>query len=114
MAEARRLDPWIGGRSTATTSKSSPLITPIDETVIGEIAECDAAVVAEAAESAHAAFLAHRERTPAERAAWLNEAAIQLERFESAILECLIRTIGKPRRAATFEAKRGPQFLRAT
>jgi acyl-CoA reductase-like NAD-dependent aldehyde dehydrogenase len=112
--DPRRLNPWIGGETRESSCKASQLVSPIDETIIGEIAECDAGVIAEAAENAHAAFLANRERTPAERAQWLNDAATRLEQAESAILESLIRCIGKPRRAAGFESKRGPQFLRAT
>ncbi len=110
----RRLNPWIGGEIRNFGGKVSPLICPIDESVVAEIAECGAEVVSAAAGNAHATFLVNRERTSAERAKWLNDAAGELEKSESQILESLIRCIGKPRRAATFEAKRGPQFLRAT
>ncbi|HXS42844.1 MAG TPA: aldehyde dehydrogenase family protein, partial [Stellaceae bacterium] len=112
--DAWRLNPWIGGKSREFSGKASHLVSPVDERIIGEIAECDSTIVANAVENAHAAFLANLERMPAERAKWLNDAAARLEQAESEILESLIRCIGKPRRAATFEARRGPQFLRAT
>jgi acyl-CoA reductase-like NAD-dependent aldehyde dehydrogenase len=114
MAHADRLNPWIGGVSVAFTGRGSPLISPVDEAGAGEVAECDAHMIDRAVANAHAAYLTHRHRTPAERAIWLNDAAAGLERVEGPILESLIRMIGKPRRAATFEARRGPQFLRAT
>ena len=112
--ERTRLNPWIGGASRDYAGKGSQLVSPIDGHAIAEIAECGDDLVDAAAKNAHAAFLANRFRTSAERAAWLNEAATLLEQQEAAIVESLIRSIGKPRRAAGFEAKRGPQFLRAT
>ena len=84
--DPRRLNPWIGGETRECSCKPSQLVSPIDETIIGEIAECDAGIVAEAAENAHAAFLANRERTPAERAQWLNDAATRLERVNPPFL----------------------------
>jgi len=45
---------------------------------------------------------------------WLMAMADAIDKAESGIVESLIRTIGKPRRAATFEAKRCSIFLRAT
>ena len=77
-----RLNPWIAGETKTCSCKGSQLISPVDESVIGEIAECDAAIVAEAAEDAHAAFLSNRERAAAERTQWLNDAAIRLEQVD--------------------------------
>jgi acyl-CoA reductase-like NAD-dependent aldehyde dehydrogenase len=114
MSEVQRFSPWIGGAATTTGGKSTPLVSPVDETIVGEIVESDSAIVDAAVINAHAAFLAHRESTVAARAGWLNAAADAMEQCEPAILESLMRAIGKPRRAAAFEAKRGPQFLRAT
>src|SRR5215470_12623772 len=114
MSEAKILSPWIGDApKTDAQTKLSKLISPIDETVAAQIVESDAEIVDLAVKSAHAAYLANRESTVAARVAWLNAAADEVEKSEKPIVESLVRAIGKPRRAATFEAKRGPQFLRA-
>ena len=63
--------------------------------------------------SAYAAFLAQQEVTVAQRIDWLVAAADAAAKAETAIVSSLIRTIGKPRRAATFEAKRAVQLIRA-
>ena len=44
--------------------------------------------------------------TTAKRVEWLNAAADAIDKIEDEIVRSLIRFIGKPRRAATFEAKR--------
>ena len=107
--------PWIGGApASATELKFTPLISPVDEMPVAQIADSDATVVDAAVKNAHAAYLANRESTVAARVNWLNAAADAIEKAEKAIVESLVVAIGKPRRAATFEAKRGPQFLRAT
>src|SRR5215510_1021855 len=112
---SQNLLPWIGGApASASELKFSPLISPIDEKAVAEVAESDAAVIDAAVRNAHAAYLANRESTVAQRVAWLNAAADAIEKAEKAIVESLVVAIGKPRRAATFEARRGPVFLRTT
>jgi acyl-CoA reductase-like NAD-dependent aldehyde dehydrogenase len=107
--------PWIGGAAKPSAeAKTSEIISPIEEIVAASIVETDAASVDQAAKNAHAAFVAHREATIAVRMGWLNAAAAEIEKSEPAIVNSLVNMIGKPRRAATFEAKRGPAFLRAT
>ena len=114
MSEAKILSPWMGGApKTDGQAKLSKLISPVDETVAAQIVESDAGIVDAAVKNAHDAYLANRESTVAQRVAWLSAAADEVEKSEKAIVESLVRAIGKPRRAATFEAKRGPQFLRA-
>ena len=44
---------------------------------------------------------------------WLTAAADAIDKIEGELVRSLIRFIGKPRRAATFEAKRVGAFLRA-
>jgi acyl-CoA reductase-like NAD-dependent aldehyde dehydrogenase len=114
MTEIPRFSPWIGGSTKTATGKCTPLVCPIDESVIGEIVESDPGMIDKAVTNAQAAYVKHRESTTASRMGWLNTAADALEKSEPAIVESLVRAIGKPRRAATFEAKRGPLFLRAT
>src|SRR5688572_7733900 len=107
--------PWIGGASaSANELKFTPLISPVDEKQVAQVADSDEAVIDAAVKNAHGAYLAHRESTVATRVNWLNAAADAIEKAEKGIVESLVVAIGKPRRAATFEAKRGPLFLRAT
>src|SRR5438270_4791585 len=106
--------PWIGGAATAAPDASfSPLVSPIDETVNSEILESDAGVIDAAVKHAHAAFLKHQDETPAKRVEWLLAAADAIDKIEAELVRSIIRIIGKPRRAATFEAKRAGAFIRA-
>jgi acyl-CoA reductase-like NAD-dependent aldehyde dehydrogenase len=66
-----------------------------------------------AVKHSHAAFLQHQDATAAKRVEWLLAAADAIDKIEGEIVRSLIRFIGKPRRAATFEAKRVGVFLRA-
>jgi len=107
-----QLMPWIGGPVEFKAS-SPPLICPIDDTVASHILESDAKVVDAAVKHAHAAFLKHQEATTAKRVEWLLAAAEAIDKIEGELVRSLIRFIGKPRRAATFEAKRVGAFIRA-
>jgi acyl-CoA reductase-like NAD-dependent aldehyde dehydrogenase len=107
-----QLLPWIGG-PVKSEAALSPLICPIDETVASHIVESDAKVVDAAVEHAHAAFLKHQDATTAKRVEWLSAAAAAIDKVEGELVRSLIRFIGKPRRAATFEAKRVGAFIRA-
>src|SRR5947207_13884320 len=107
-----QLMPWIGGPAQFEAAYS-PLICPIDETVASQIIESDAKVVDAAVKHAHAAFLTHRDTTTAKRIEWLLAAADAIDKIEGELVRSLIRFIGKPRRAATFEAKRVGTFMRA-
>ena len=110
---SQTFQPWIGGASASAT-KFTSLVSPVDEKEVAQIADSDAAVIDAAVKDAHAAYLANRESTVAQRVTWLNACADAIEKAEKAIVESLVIAIGKPRRAATFEAKRGPAFLRTT
>jgi acyl-CoA reductase-like NAD-dependent aldehyde dehydrogenase len=106
--------PWIGGAASVPPSATfSPLVSPIDETVASQIVESDAGIVDAAVKHAHAAYLKHLDATTARRIEWLNAAADAVDRIEAELVRSLIRDIGKPRRAATFEAKRAGAFVRA-
>ena len=119
MAEAtatrsKPLAPWIGGEPAARGAASlSPLVSPIDEQVAAEMVDSDAGLVDRAVTDAHRAFLAHEGATMAVRIGWLEALADAIAGEEARIVDSLIRLIGKPRRAATFEARRSAQFLRA-
>jgi len=113
MNEIPRLLPWIGGTAAAGGAAFSPLVSPIDETVASHMIESDAGIVDAAVEHAHQAYLAHQDATTAQRIAWLAAAADAMDKIETELVRSLIRVIGKPRRAATFEAKRAGAFIRA-
>jgi acyl-CoA reductase-like NAD-dependent aldehyde dehydrogenase len=107
-----QLMPWIGG-PVEFKAAFSPLICPIDDSVASQMIESDAKVVDAAVKHAHDAFLAHRDATTAKRVEWLLAAADAIDRIEGELVRSLVRFIGKPRRAATFEAKRVGAFIRA-
>jgi acyl-CoA reductase-like NAD-dependent aldehyde dehydrogenase len=107
-----QLMPWIGG-TTKFEAGFSALVCPIDDTIASEIIESDARVVDAAVKHAHEAFLKHRDATIAKRVEWLLAAADAIDKIEDELVRSLIRFIGKPRRAATFEAKRVGTFIRA-
>jgi acyl-CoA reductase-like NAD-dependent aldehyde dehydrogenase len=106
--------PWIGGvAAVAPEAAFSPLVCPIDESVASHIVESDAPIIDAAVRHAHGAYLKHHDATTAKRIEWLNGAADAIDRIEAELVRSLIRDIGKPRRAATFEAKRAGAFIRA-
>src|SRR6185437_2635372 len=59
------------------------------------------------------AYMANLEATTAKRLEWLYAAADAMDKIEAELVRSLIRVIGKPRRAATFEAKRAGAFIRS-
>src|SRR6266540_3486501 len=107
-----QLMPWIGG-PVKFEAGFSPIVCPIDESVASHMIESDAKVVDAAVKHAHAAFLKHQDATTAKRVEWLLAAADAIDKIEGELVRSLIRFIGKPRRAATFEAKRVGTFMRA-
>src|SRR5215468_5148928 len=92
MSDRLRVLPWIGGGT-----KDFP----------------NAAAVDAAVTNAHAAFLAHRDAPTSKRVEWLMAAADAADKIEPQVVEALIRVLGKPKRAATFEHKRSGAFARA-
>ncbi len=114
MSGSQLFLPWIGGAERpAAGGAHSDLVSPNDGTVAAQIAEADARIVDAAVINAHEAYLRHHESTVAQRVEWLNAAANAVDKAEAAIIASLIRLIGKPKRAATFEAKRAGAFIRA-
>jgi acyl-CoA reductase-like NAD-dependent aldehyde dehydrogenase len=107
-----QLMPWIGGAQKFEAPLSA-LVCPIDDSIASEIIESDAKVIDAAVKHAHTAFLKYRDTTVAKRVEWLLAAADAIDKIEAELVRSLIRFIGKPRRAATFEAKRVGAFIRA-
>jgi acyl-CoA reductase-like NAD-dependent aldehyde dehydrogenase len=113
MNDIPRLMPWIGGAAEAGGAAFSPLVSPIDESIASHMIESDAGIIDAAVKHAHRAYVANQEATTAKRLEWLLAAADAMDKIEAELVRSLIRVIGKPRRAATFEAKRAGAFIRA-
>ena len=114
MNDIPRLLPWIGGTASVSAGAAfSPLVSPIDESVASHMIESDAGIIDQAVKHAHNAYLANQDASTAKRIEWLLAAANAMDKIESELVRSLIRVIGKPRRAATFEAKRAGIFIRA-
>jgi acyl-CoA reductase-like NAD-dependent aldehyde dehydrogenase len=114
MNDVPRLMPFIGGPADAPGGTAfSPLVSPLDDSVASHMVESDAGIVDAAVKHAHAAYLANQDATTAKRVEWLAAAADAMDKIEAELVTSLIRIIGKPRRAATFEAKRAGTFIRA-
>jgi acyl-CoA reductase-like NAD-dependent aldehyde dehydrogenase len=114
MNDIPRLLPWIGGTASAAAGAAfSPLVSPIDEAVASHMIESDATVIDAAVKHAHKAYMSNLEATTAKRLEWLYAAADAMDKIEAELVRSLIRVIGKPRRAATFEAKRAGAFIRS-
>ena len=112
--ESKRLGAWIGGRTSG--SAAGPvieLVSPVDGGPAGVVLKAGEAEVAAAVENARQAYLEHRRATAADRVGWLQAAAGEVEAVRDELVESMIRTIGKPRRAATFEAGRTARLIGA-
>lgn len=110
----RQITSFIDGKNVAHDGTATPLVSPIDLTTYAEMIEAPSATVAHAVESAQAAYIAHRRSTLADRTGWLNAAALAVEEAAPTIAKLIVNDIGKPIRAANFEANRAANFLRAT
>lgn len=109
-----RLPCFISGAEAPQDGSAQPLVSPVDLKPYAELVETPAATIAAAIEAAHAAYLAHRKSTLAQRAGWLTAAAAAIDKCADDIVAMLVTDIGKPKKAAKFEVGRSAQFLRAT
>ncbi len=107
------LKSWIDGKyyeekPNAVTTINSPWDNrPAVQYHMGGDIAVDAAV-----ESARLAYLKNRKSSAMARKEWLSKAADEVEKAAEDIVTSAIRAIGKPRRAAKFEAMRSAQFIR--
>jgi acyl-CoA reductase-like NAD-dependent aldehyde dehydrogenase len=109
----KQLTAWIdGGRAEGADAAGFDLVSPVTGDTLYRIVENDAATIDAAVESAHRAFLANRRSTIAQRVAWLEALAKAFEQDCARITDMIVTTIGKPRRAANFEASRVGAFIR--
>lgn len=108
------LGAWIGGEAVSLPP-SVPridLASPVDGSVTYRMPDAGADFVDAAVRNAAAAFEVHRYVSTATRIAWLEAMAKTVSANTAPIVDSIVRAIGKPRRAATFEAGRVAEFLR--
>ena len=112
----RTLVSWIDGKlvEPRATDAAFDLVSPIDGKLLCRIVETDQSTVDLAVKSAHAAYMKHRRSTIAQRVAWMEALAKAFEQDSARISQMIVDTIGKPRKAANFEALRVGAFLRNT
>lgn len=108
------LGAWIDGRDVAVPAAVPriDLVSPVDGSLTYRMPEAGADLVDAAVKSAAAAFATHRYATTAVRLGWLEAIAKTVAANSGPLVDSIVRAIGKPRRAATFEAGRVPEFLR--
>jgi acyl-CoA reductase-like NAD-dependent aldehyde dehydrogenase len=109
----RQLSAWIDGKSVESTGGAGfDIVSPLTSETLYRIVETDDRTMNAAVQSARRAYLANRRSTIAQRAAWLEALAKAFEQDAALITEMIVTTIGKPRRAASFEASRVGAFMR--
>lgn len=105
---------FIDGTMATSAERAFDLVTPHDGKTIGRIAESGAAAVDKAVQAAAAAFAANRKQPTHQRIAWLKAAAAKLTATGDEIAATICADVGKPIRMASFEVRRGAEFLEAT
>ena len=108
------LGAWIGGKAVAVdaTVPRIELYSPVDGSLSYRMPDAGAELVDQAVRNAAEAYRRHRHASTATRLAWLEAIARTVSANTGPIVESIVRAIGKPRRAATFEAGRVAEFLR--
>ena len=104
------LEPSCGGDGEALIG----FCAPATGKVMAQIRDCGAATVDRAVAVASAAFAQHRKLARHVRIDWLRAAAEALRHRQEELAQILCEDVGKPIRAARFEAGRGVAFLEAT
>jgi acyl-CoA reductase-like NAD-dependent aldehyde dehydrogenase len=89
-------------------------VRPQDGKTVGRIVEAGAAGVDAAVTAAKAAFQAHRLSPTHKRIALLKTGAAVLIKHAEELALLISEDVGKPIKAARFEARRGAEFLEAT
>lgn len=105
---------FINGKTHENSRAAFDLVTPHDGKTIGRISEAGKEGVALAVRAAGAAFAQHRKQPTHIRIGWLKAAAAALTGASEEIAAIICADVGKPIRMATFEVRRGAEFLEAT
>ncbi|OZI61001.1 aldehyde dehydrogenase family protein [Bordetella genomosp. 11] len=109
-----KIQSYIHGETVDHAGKIFCCVSPVDASPVGDLVDAPDEVVARAVQDAEQAFRTARKLPAADRIGWLLKAADAIEAHAAELVELIIRDIGKPRRAATFEVGRAAQFIRAT
>jgi len=104
---------YIHGESARGGGEPVRLRSPLSGETVLELDCASPGIVDAAVLDAHAAFLGFRTATVATRGALLSAAADALQADAKRIAAMIVEDIGKPVRAAMFEANRAAQLLRA-
>ena len=104
---------FIRGAVIPESSVSTDFRRPQDGALIGRIAEAGAEGVNDAVISASDTFRRHRKTTLATRLGWMKSAAQALRDASGEIADLICEDVGKPIKAARFEAHRGMDFIEA-
>ena len=104
---------FIHGESARGGGEPLRLRSPLTGQIVAELDSASPAVVDAAVLDAHAAFVRSRTASVAARGALLSAAADVLQADARRIAAMIVEDIGKPLRAALFEANRAAQLLRA-
>ncbi|WP_136685616.1 aldehyde dehydrogenase family protein [Falsirhodobacter xinxiangensis] len=107
------LSSWIDGGPVAATEAEPAfkLIDPSSGALIARLDEGGGAATDRAVVAAEAAFRANRRSSLHDRAGWLRAAAAALRAASDDIAALICADVGKPLKAARFEAGRGGDFL---
>ncbi len=109
-----KIQSYIHGAVVDHAGNALPFVSPVDLASSGLLIDSPDEVVTLAVQDAAQAYQAARKLPTADRIVWLAKAAEAIEAHAAELVELIIRDIGKPRRAATFEVGRAAQFLRVT
>lgn len=105
---------FIDGIIAEDAQKTFDLIAPQDGKIVGRIAEAGQAAVDKAVAAANVSFARKRKQPTHVRIGWLRAAAKALLEASDDIAATICTDVGKPIRMASFEVKRGAEFLEAT
>ncbi|MCP3395328.1 aldehyde dehydrogenase family protein [Bradyrhizobium sp. CCGB12] len=105
---------FIDGNIAEDARNVFDLIAPQDGKIVGRIAEAGQPGVDKAVAAASAAFAGHRKQPTHVRIGWLKAAAKALLQTSDDIAAIICTDVGKPIRMASFEVRRGAEFLEAT
>ncbi|CAM3542423.1 aldehyde dehydrogenase family protein [Bordetella flabilis] len=109
-----KIQSFIHGANVDHAGNALSFVSPVDLTHTGELIDAPGDIVTRAVQDAAQAYHATRKLPVADRIGWLAKTADAIDAHAAGLVDLIIRDIGKPRRAATFEVGRAAQFLRAT
>jgi acyl-CoA reductase-like NAD-dependent aldehyde dehydrogenase len=107
------LTSYVGGSTEPHDGARLELIRPQDGVVVAILTEAGAPGVQRAVDDAAKAFRANRRSTLHQRASWLRAISSAITGAADELARTICEDVGKPIRAARFEARRGAEFVDA-